>query len=160
MKTITQAAEYGCGPACVAMLCGVELPDALQHFARRHDWSRKGVGKIALKRAFDGFKYDMGRLEKVARNRQALASIDDDLLLWGPLLDYSGNPCWNTETHTADINIVAPAIRKVCQGEQIRANVSTFDHWAVWDGKAKALRDPYGYQSMFVPIYFHRITPR
>ncbi|MEK7343040.1 MAG: hypothetical protein AABZ73_04370 [Pseudomonadota bacterium] len=157
MEGIVQNTEFGCGPACVAMLCGISLEEAFDAFEQR-DWDVHGATENELSAAFSSFGFILGQASDIPDERGALFNRRENLLLWGPILNRHKAVNWKERSQRAEFRFDTPKVRSFhFNKESVDIAIETFDHWAVWDGSARALRDPYGYQCMFVPVYAHLI---
>lgn len=159
MKTILQTAEFGCGPASMAMLCKITLAEARQACGQQN-WRKDGISENDLREAFSRCDHLMGEAEPIEVGRRSLFDIRDNRLLWGPIFERHQSAEWNESTGRAALKISVPAFKSFTVKDDGGANIEfeTYDHWAVWDGEAQTIRDPYGYQSLFVPVYSYRIS--
>lgn len=163
MKTIAQSAEFGCGPACLAMLADISLDKALE-VCGEQDWEREGISEKDLRAAFAKRGYAMGEGIKISEDRHTLLKISDDALLWGPILERDWDKRrlhpWNGVTERARFTFKAPLLQSIVRvsDESTKISIETYDHWAVWDGKMQVVRDPYGYLSPFAPAYYYPVS--
>jgi hypothetical protein len=117
MKSIFQEDEFGCGIACVAMLSGITYSQAKKRCGDRY---RPGNG-IENQQMLE-ILHEVG-LKVIQRGRLSANSPVTDLthnaLLWGAQL---------------------PSRGKIVRDE------NTWNHWLVWDARARVVRDPYRYR--------------
>ncbi len=158
METIPQITNFGCGAACVAMLCDVPIKTAEDAFGSVN-WASHGVDEALLKNVFASFGFDMHAAAAIQMDRSSLLDIQDDCLLWGPIIELLNAPKWIANAHWAELVFRTHRLQRMRNfKDECELSIATNDHWAVWDGKAKTVRDPLGYRAMFMPTLSYRIT--
>lgn len=151
MKSIFQKHEYGCGVACIAMLCGVSYARAKRICG---DQYQRGFGleEAVIRQAFRIFGRKLQEAQAIPD--KGLRALSVDALIWGIILDKDVKTHYD-EKFGGEIALDCSKKRLVVEGGFI--TIPCYDHWAVWDSKQKVLRDPYGYQAGFVPTHFHEV---
>ena len=115
MQAIFQSDEFGCGIACVAMLCGITYAKAKKLFGADYI-PGYGVDEAPMINILAHQGLDVVRRGRLSQSRP-VTQLRQKALLWGQLL-----PSRGAITHS-----------------------NKFGHWCIWDSEAKVVRDPYHY---------------
>ena len=132
MRSVFQDEEYGCGIACIAMLCSISYRSAKRLCS---DIYVPGEGiheepMLALLEHRGARILDRGRLSAAT----PVTSLTHNALLWGSQL-----PSRGTIVH----------------------HENTWNHWLVWDARNACVRDPYRYRKpVWLTKYYLLDFPR